>query len=382
MNPGKIAVLTLLWTVTLWRLPSAIRVPAQRALWVGFAALAVVSTISIPAISHAIDRAAGITNVSILLKHLIGIIDCGAALEFVVTMARPDLVTRIRKPHITLAVTAAATLSILFARIQMPAEVDDFYKAYAGSWSATTYAAVFIGYLGVVMTVATWLFWSASRNAGAAFLRTGLRVLAAGTATGMLYTVLRMTQMFAELFDTDLIDTNLISNVEWIAMALILIGNSIPAGGVAARALRNRRHLRQIRPLWTALTGQVPEIVLTPTKRQSQRLRLHRLVIEIRDASLALTPYADDHVRAQARQAAQAQGLRGDALDAMIEALTLRAAHAAKAAGKTPAVVSDETESTAPHPEGIDFDAEIVRLHHLNEAYHSASARTFFQNYA
>ncbi|MFD8316277.1 MAB_1171c family putative transporter [Kitasatospora purpeofusca] len=375
MNPGKIAVLAMLWTVTFWRLPSAIRVPKQRALWVGFAALAVVSTIGIPTVSHAIDHAAGITNLAILLKHLIGIIDCGAALEFVITMARPDLVARIRKPHIILAVTAAVSLSVLFVRIQMPTEVDDFYEAYAGSWSATTYAAVFIGYLGVVMTVATWLFWSASRNAGAAFLRTGLRVLAVGTAVGVLYTALRMIQMFAQLVDVDLIDANLINNVEWVAMALILIGNSIPAGGVAARAIRNRRHLRQISPLWSALTGQVPEIVLAPTKRQSQRLRLHRLVIEIRDASLALTSYADDHVRAQARQAAQDQGLHGDALDAMVEALTLRAAHAARSAGKPPVAISDQAEGTPP--EGIDFDAEIVRLHHLNEAYHSPAAAAF-----
>ncbi|MGF1425712.1 MAB_1171c family putative transporter [Kitasatospora sp. LaBMicrA B282] len=382
MSPAKYVVFAVLWMISIWRLPSAVRVPQQRALWLGFAALAVVDTIGIPAVSHGIDHALGVTNLYVLLKLLLGVVCCLAVTQWVTNMVRPDLVRRVLRPHLALAAAAATALCVLFAHLRMHQEVDDFYLAYGGSVTAAAFSGVFETYLGVVMAIAGWLFWSNSRHAGAATLRVGLRVLAAGTAVGFLYAALRIVQMTTAIVAPHATPPHkLVNDTFWVAVALIVTGNTIPACGVAARSLRDRRHLRELRPLWATLTTQVPEIVLHSPKGQSPRLRLHRLAIEIRDASLALTLYAPDQVHGRAIEAARARGLSGDELDAMVEAMTLHAAYRAKSAGRAHSPVASETEDAAT-PEGIDFDAEIQRLHLLNHAYHSPAATAFVQEYA
>ena len=376
MISPKIIILAAIWAVAIWRLPAAIRVPKQRVLWLCFAALAVAITLGIPSVGHALDTAVGIRNLSTLLKHLVTVIDCAAAMEFVVSMARPEAAPKIRGPQIAVAALAMITLITLFTQIPMPAEVDDFYKAYAGSSLATAYSVVVIGYLGVVMAVGTWLFWSYSRHAGAAWLRAGLRCLAAGTAVGMTYTVLRVGQMVTALLGrSQPVSSNMISDIEWLAIALILIGNTIPAIGVAARALQDIRAIRAIRPLWTSLTAHVPDIVLEAQRGQGPRLRLHRMVIEIRDATLALEPFADEQAREEAARTAKAQGLTDEQAEYMTEALILRAAAAAKAAGREPSPSTAVGDTSAP--EGLDFDAEVRRLQGLNDAYHSPLAEAF-----
>ncbi|MGW1170847.1 MAB_1171c family putative transporter [Streptomyces sp. NPDC002550] len=372
----KTIILGSIWAVAIWRLPAAIRVPKQRVLWVCFAALAVAITLGIPSVGHALDRAVAILNVSILLKHLVTVIDCGAALEFVVSMARPEAARKIRGPHIAVAALAMISLITLFTLIPMSTEVDDFYEAYAGSSAATAYSAVVIGYLGLVMAIGTWLFWSYSRHTGAAWLRAGLRCLATGTAVGMTYAVLRVVQMVTALIGASQpVPSDMISNIEWLAIALILVGNTIPAVGVAVRARQAIRAMRAIRPLWTSLTAHVPDIVLEAQRDQGPRLRLHRMVIEIRDATLALVPFADEKAREDAARTAEAQGLSDEQVEYMTEALILRAAAVAKAAGREPSPGRALGDTSAP--EGLDFDAEIRRLQGLNDAYHSPIATAF-----
>ncbi|MEW1660638.1 MAB_1171c family putative transporter [Streptomyces sp. NPDC093707] len=372
----KIAIIVMLWAVTLWRLPSAVRNPGKRTLWVCFAALALAITLGTPVIGGVIDQAVGVVNASILAKNLFGVVDCAAALEFVVSMARPQSLDRIRKPHRILAALAMIALIVLFAQVPMAEEVDDFYHAYAGHWGATAYSAVFIGYLGIVMAVGTWLFWSYSRHTDATSLRVGLRLLATGTAAGLTYTTARMEQMLSRLHcATPLLDADLINNIEWAAIALILAGNTLPACGVAIRSIRDRRALRAVRPLWESLTSQVPDVVLTAQPGEGPRLRLHRLIIEVRDSCRALAPYADETVRECAIQNAQAQGLEGDHLKTMAEALTLRAAHAAKAAGHKPAALGQIGDSAIFGK--LDLDTEIRRLNELSKAFHSPTATAF-----
>lgn len=381
MNTGKTIVVAMLWAVTLWRLPSAFRVPKQRPLTVSFAALTVSVTLSIPDLLRAVDRTAHVHNLGILVAHLVGIVGIAAALEFVVAMARPRLLRTIRKPHAAVIAFAAVALTVLFALVRQPTEVNDFYQAYASSWAAVAYSAIYMGYLGLVMVVGTWLFWTYSRYAGAASLRLGLRVLAAGTGTAAVYTVLRMAQMLIQFSGSPSpFNEGELFAGEWCAIALVLLGSTIPALGVARRYLHDLRSLRRIRPLWTALTAEVPDIVLSPDRRQGLRLRLHRVVIEIRDVSLVLLPYADQSVRGQARLAAQAMQVEDGTLDLVTEALVLRAAHAAKAASRKTSSVATAADEAAP--EGIDLADEIRRLSIISDAYHSSAAAAFALEHA
>jgi hypothetical protein len=72
---------------------------------------------------------------------------------------------------------------------------------------------------------------------------------------------------------------------------LIIIGNSLPAFGVLFRAVRASRTTKDLHPLGVSLTTGVPGIVLNTGLRHNPRLRLHRTVIEIRDATLVLSSY-------------------------------------------------------------------------------------------
>ena len=96
-----------------------------------------------------------------------------------------------------------------------------------------------------------------------------------------------------------------------------------------------RRALRQLRPLHSALREAVPEVKGAAACGfwPAASFRLHRQVIQIRDAALALRPYRDPQVAAVATRAARAAGLAGGDLAAAVEASVLSAAMRARAAG-------------------------------------------------
>lgn len=96
-----------------------------------------------------------------------------------------------------------------------------------------------------------------------------------------------------------------------------------------------RRALRHLRPLQSALQEVVPEATgaVACGFWPAASFRLHRQVIQIRDAALALRPYRDPQVAAVATRAARAAGLAGGDLAAAVEASVLSAAVRARVAG-------------------------------------------------
>lgn len=90
-------------------------------------------------------------------------------------------------------------------------------------------------------------------------------------------------------------------------------------------------------PLHAALREAVPEITGAAACGfwPAASLRLHRQVIRIRDAALALRPYRDRQVAGVATRAARAAGLGEGDLAAVVEASVLSAAMRARAAGPT-----------------------------------------------
>ena len=100
------------------------------------------------------------------------------------------------------------------------------------------------------------------------------------------------------------------------------------AGRVLARLLRQAwlwSAYWRLYPLWDVLRQAVPEIEL-PTEvgmRWNIRYRLHRRVIEIRDAQLVLRPYAQADVLGLASAAAKSSGLFPDRAAAVVEAVEI-----------------------------------------------------------
>ncbi|MCX4747848.1 hypothetical protein OG455_20385 [Kitasatospora sp. NBC_01287] len=369
--PAHAAVLAMLWLVTAWRLPAAVRNPRQRALWTAFAGVSVLATLGLPALAVPIDTAFGVPNVAVLIKHLIGLVACGALVSFLTATARPELAPRLRRPQLAVLLTAQVGLVVSFALLRQSGEVAEFYQAYPGSVPAAVYALIVAGYLGSAMGFGSWLFGTYARRAGAGWLRTGLRVLGAGTAAGVLYSVLRICQVLLQLFDRPMfMSASMLDGIEWAAIALVLLGSSIPAADGARAAVRAWRTARRLRPLWAELTGAVPEVVLTARLGRSPRVLLHRRVIEIRDAALVLAGHTDQELRDRAARQPGAA-----ARPELVEALLLRAARARRLAGRAPAggAVPGPAESSAE----LDFEAETGRLLRLAAAYGSPAAVAF-----
>lgn len=376
----EIAILAMLWTVTLWRAPSAVRSVKQRALWTAFAALTVSMTLRLPGVMRTLDDWAGVNNLSTLVKHWLGMIAAGAVVDFVVAIARPETGRRLRARHYA-ALTAMTAMAVLFAFfVPRPHEMTDFFEETAGNGWATVYYLLFVVYLGIAMATATWLFWGSARHASALWLRTGVRLMGIGTAVGVLYTLLRagyITSRLAGLTDdtSDIAVDNVTDTLKYLAIGFILIGSSIPAFGVAWRTVQDGRHHRQLQPLWQDLTAVTPDIVLKTGLLRSPRLRLYRRVIEIRDAALTLDAYTAHEVRERAHRAALEAGF-DPATSPAAEALWMRAAREGKARGVLPLHGTQEPAACVGIDE-LDFAAEVLRLIQLARIYHSSVADEF-----
>lgn len=89
-----------------------------------------------------------------------------------------------------------------------------------------------------------------------------------------------------------------------------------------------RQSLRQLQQLRAAVLDAVPEAAYATASvvPLAARFRLHQTVVEIRDATLALSPYRDPRVVKAATIAADAAGLAGDDAAAAVEAAVLAGA--------------------------------------------------------
>jgi hypothetical protein len=124
----------------------------------------------------------------------------------------------------------------------------------------------------------------------------------------------------------------------------------------------------RLRPLWAMLLDGAPDVRLPPQPgtRLAARYRLHRRVVEIRDAQLALRPFRDGRAAAEAADAALSAGLPQNERDAVIEAAMIVSALGARRNGAVPASSPDAGHGL-PEP-GNDLESEADRLMRVSRA--------------
>ncbi|MFD0636408.1 hypothetical protein ACFQ9X_37375 [Catenulispora yoronensis] len=112
----KPALVVILWVVTVWRLGSVRDQPWKRSLWLAFFGLAIAMTVTLPAVTRAIDASTGIADLTTLIKHLAGIVACGAVLDWVLALNSPQTMgTFPARRHYIAAVTMVAMTGLFFA---------------------------------------------------------------------------------------------------------------------------------------------------------------------------------------------------------------------------------------------------------------------------
>jgi hypothetical protein len=141
------------------------------------------------------------------------------------------------------------------------------------------------------------------------------------------------------------------------------------AGVSSCPSSLSRWFLRQLKPLHSALLDAVPEAgrPVGPAP-ESARLRLHRQVVEIRDAALALRPYRTAGVAGHAAAVARVAGLRGEPYAASVEAGSLAGAIAASRQG--PPVSQPESSAwRVPFDPRPDLRSEAAWLARVSRAF-------------
>lgn len=159
------------------------------------------------------------------------------------------------------------------------------------------------------------------------------------------------------------------------AHATLAVLCALPLVIILQRGLRRGQLLAEtwaswfrLRPLWVMLLDGAPDVRLPPQPgtRLAARYRLHRRVVEIRDAQLALRPFRDGRAAAEAADAAFSAGLPQDERDAVVEAAMIVSALGARRSGAAPASSPDAGHGL-PEP-GNDLESEADRLLRVSRA--------------
>ncbi|MGO1048995.1 MAB_1171c family putative transporter [Crossiella sp. CA198] len=323
------------------------REPGLLALCATFAVLTVTYTLFIPVVWAWVDRVLGVPNIGGIINQGMVILLTMAQLSVVLRWSAPAEVAwpriRYRLWLYSLVLAAMAVLYVL--ALATEPQDHEYVLALVRSPYYQVYLVLYLGAYTLGQADVMRLCWRYAKVAGRPWLRRGLRLAAASSALGLVYSAGRTGDLVAALFDyTGQWWEPVVQVCIGLAALLKVVGWTIPGWGprlsVALGALDRRRALRELTPLWQALYRSAPDIALIDPlgggQRQKLDFRLYRKVIEIRDGQLALRPYLDPAVAETARRIGTEAGLRGSELDVVVEAARLRVALRDQAEGYRP----------------------------------------------
>ena len=378
----------LAWAAMLWRLRLFRKSgePALLTIVVCLGLAGIVFTSSTPAVSAWLDRVAGIPNVGAFCIHMSAVALSFAIQVQVINWAyEPE--ARWPKIRVRLVALGAviAVMTVLFLLMSQPSREDHYLLsgAEAGGTRFTIYLGFYLATLGVGYSVSAWMSWQFAKVCSEPWLRRGLRISAVGFAMTLLYCVTRAGSLIGARLGADPESFEFLVPVfSGLSLLLTLVGLSLPAAGprlsAPAAGVRRWRDLRRLEPLWQAFYDAVPGIALDPPPARRWRLprgfpregglRLLRRVVEISDGRLTVAPYVPASVAPAARARAEAAGVRGEELAAVVEASQIAAGLAALARRDEPL----RGGAGGGAPGGGDLPAEVARLVRVTRAFTSS----------
>ncbi|WP_416901691.1 MAB_1171c family putative transporter [Micromonospora echinospora] len=374
LYPG-LAVLA--WTAVGVRLATSLRDgtgnPARAAVTSTFALLALTFTVSTPAVWAFADRAVGVDNIAALIAHLC-VVGFSTSIQVLLLCWTnpPERAGRLSRYRLVALAMVVLVLVVLFCGVgPTDTHSTDFVATYAHRPQLAAYLLMYLAAFSAGLVDIIRICWPYARLVGPGWLRRGLRTTAVGAAVGLVYTLARVRDVIAAICWDGLPRLERLVPITASTGALLVIGGlTMPAWGPRLAALPGTAHrirlLRQLRPLWAALCAAVPAVRLAHDRRWWRPAdRLHRRVIEIYDARLVLRPYLSEAVGDRARRHAEAGGLGGDDLAAVVEAAKLRAALAAMRADVRPR----RPELPGPPDPALDEVREVEQLARVARAF-------------
>jgi hypothetical protein len=331
------------WAAVLYKLPSLVRAPrdvGRRSLWLTLLFLALAATALVPPVYVGIDHLLVHPNIARLLSNSLTLLTCWTVLNFLAHLSGTSPWGREIRWTALLLSAALLVMAALFLTAPVYPEALDFPERYAAAPHVLEYRLVYLFYVAITDATMTRLCWRYARVASHISLRLGLKVVAAGGVTGLLYVVndgyYQMASRLSLVYPfSDPVTIHQLLVV--ILVGLAVIGATMPAWGPQVGIPRLYHWVQcygalwRLYPLWRDLVRSCPDIALDqPPSRLADifnlrdvDFRLHRRVVEIRDGILALRPYVNPAVNDVAARLCREADLSRVEMDATIEAASI-----------------------------------------------------------
>ncbi len=269
---------------------------------------------------------------------------------------------------ITIPVLAAASAGLLQTALEHAGHATGDAGAPAALPIMVCQLALLTYYCPALGRIAI-LAWHCSRRIPVRHIDAGMQAVATAAVAELAVVVIRAAVIIVATSGVRVTGPEIagIALAQGIAILLMIggvtVGAWFPVLASAVRRAWTWSAYWRLRPLWAALSRAVPQVTLPPQPgtRLNARYRLHRRVIEIRDAQLELRPYWRGSVAAQAADAARAAGLPGSGRDAVVEAALTVTGINARLRGEPARDDQVPAEPAGPVP-GNDLGAETARL--------------------
>ncbi|GGN43321.1 hypothetical protein GCM10012285_24650 [Streptomyces kronopolitis] len=347
-----------LWLASVFRARAAVRgTGAQRALWVAVTLIALTTLVHQPAVTGTLSGWTGDIGIVNLATQLLDVTASTLMLYFVVKS-----VGGMR--HSARALAAGAVLAVALC-------TANFALAPEGAIATPevdlpfSYALALLGFHLVADAIVAAVCFRQAARASSRQLRWAFSSFALGTALTCVSWVLYL--LYAATHVPYLQGPGkALTGIEEMLQAF---GVALPGLIVLRRRLSARRALWRLWPLWQDLTEVTPHVRLTPQQGRFRGVTatgialdvaLQRVVVEIRDAILELSAYADvnDANWAAPHTAASIEDT------AAVTACWLPRAKAARLSGRSPSVQAQRDSL----PGGMNLDGEIAFLLRLRDA--------------
>lgn len=280
-----------------FRIRPALAHTEKRSLCIALFCLALGALFDISPFYAWFDTRAGVTNLSDLMAHTLGLIGVYfllLTLNGLTAAFRPRLeAARWLLPVMTFAVAASA---VLFFATPMPIETSNFTATYGGEPTIAGYWVISIAVptMCLVQLLRTSLtHW----RSPVVELRVGLRLVALGTVMGFGYATLKFAEVICQAFT----EFDLAAIVRPVDLALLGLGLLCIAAGLAATSRAIARQFavvvrnveaaylaRRLSWLWRTMCVRAGAAAVLNDRSGGPQFRLLRRVVEIRDAQAVL----------------------------------------------------------------------------------------------
>ncbi len=334
---------------------------ANQALWVAMTAIGTGEALHIEWLYRRIDVAAG-PGWATVACHSAGLIGAVAVLDLLHDLLEGSRRTRLVNSTLGVAALTTAALPWIIAPPRgVPAALVPYPTYYDFTWRSALHWSAFLAYLG--WALASTSFCCARHARGDDVVprgRTGLRLISAGTAVGLLYVaghgLVELAWWHHRGAPLARFDAVMDAVTLGPAIATIALGAvwqplcAIKDTAIGRRAVWvTRRRLKVLRPYWELMVAAMPDLSPFPEfvrdpEASPDRLgwQQARIVTEIYDAMRRLVPYVTDEDREMIRIEVARHHLHGRDARAAVDHICTRLSVRRRATAAPPAGTARE----------------------------------------